>query len=136
MSIPVKFNFVYILIYSNVQYLISSFEYGGVRLIPSLATTDHINLVCNMSVESFRCSHRRVPSIEFGILHQWFYFSEFVLWWIFVNTAYLPFVFILRSTARLNHILYILYPNIPFLRLYCTRLTQFQTNSLATHKST
>lgn len=29
MAIPVKFIFVYILKYSNVQYSISSFEYGG-----------------------------------------------------------------------------------------------------------
>lgn len=96
MSIPVNLNYslftsLYIVMY-NSQSLASntaaSFEH--VRLIQSLATTGHINLVCNMYVESFWCSHRWVPSIEFGILHQWFYFSEFVFWWIFVNMAHLP----------------------------------------------
>lgn len=141
MSIPVNFNSLftslYIVMYNSqslVSNTVASLEH--IRLIQSLATTDYINHVSNMSVESFRCSHRWVPSIEFGILHEWFYFSEFVFWWIFVNMAHLPFVFILLPTACLNHILCILYPNIPFLRLECTRWTQFQTNSLATHKST
>lgn len=76
MLIPVNFKSLftslYIIMY-NSQSLVSntaaSLEH--VRLIQSLATTDHINLVCNISIESFRCSHRWVASIELGILFLW-----------------------------------------------------------------
>lgn len=39
---------------SLVSNTVASLEH--VRLIQSLASTDRINLVCNMSVEKFRCS--------------------------------------------------------------------------------
>lgn len=84
----------------------------------------HIRLICNNSV----C--RIVLTLPSNAMDS----ESFVTWFISWNCILVD----LRESTHL--ILYLvvactLYANIPLLRLYCTRIVQFQTNFLAPYKS-